>query len=261
MTRVGLLHPGEMGAAIAAQIVGNDHRVMWCPAGRSAASTARAEAAGLEPVVDLARLVSESDILLSICPPAAATDVAAGIADVGFAGIYVDANAISPTRMQHIADLLTPAGAAVVDGAIIGPPPSDRRGARLYLSGPRVGTSRTADLVRGTCVHTEEIGERLGLASALKMAFASYQKSARALAAIAHALAEHHGVTDALLTEARCMPTDILADRAFFPTLADRAWRWAPEMNEIATTLEAAALPSDLAQASAEVLARWQAAT
>jgi hypothetical protein len=35
---IGLLHPGEMGAAVVQCLVGNGYTVLWTPEGRSAAS-------------------------------------------------------------------------------------------------------------------------------------------------------------------------------------------------------------------------------
>ena len=35
------------------------------------------------------------------------------------------------------------------------------------------------------------------------------------------------------------MPRDILANRDFLPSVAARAWRWVPEMHEVADTLGA----------------------
>lgn len=39
MATVGLLHPGEMGAAVGGCLVTAGHTVLWDPAGRSRATT------------------------------------------------------------------------------------------------------------------------------------------------------------------------------------------------------------------------------
>ncbi|WP_375373357.1 DUF1932 domain-containing protein [Streptomyces sp. KAI-26] len=90
------------------------------------------------------------------------------------------------------------------------------------------------------------------------MAFSSYQKAARTLAGIAHALADAHGVGDQLTAEAEIMISTILSDPDYLPSVAARAWRWAPEMEEAADTLRAADLPTDMAEATARVLAYWE---
>lgn len=47
--------------------------------------------------------------------------------------------------------------------------------------------------------------------------------------------------------------------RDYLPSVAERAWRWGPEMHEIARTLDAAGLPAEPARAASAVLARWEA--
>jgi len=94
VTVVGLLHPGEMGAAVGAALRERGVSVLWASAGRSPATVERAKAAGLEDAGDLDAVCRRCEVLLSICPPHAAVAVAQAAA--GFAGTYVDANAIAP---------------------------------------------------------------------------------------------------------------------------------------------------------------------
>ena len=113
--RVGLLFPGEMGAAVGQAVTAE---VLWASEGRSAATAERAAA--------FAELVRSSDVILSICPPAIAEETAEQVFALGFEGLYVEANAISPERMRRIAQV----GPRVVDGSIIA-----AKGINLYLSG------------------------------------------------------------------------------------------------------------------------------
>jgi 3-hydroxyisobutyrate dehydrogenase-like beta-hydroxyacid dehydrogenase len=254
---VGLLHPGRMGAAIAAQITISGHTVLWCPDGRSAATLRRAEDAGLHPA-PLDELLASSEVVLSICPPAVAEEIAITVAASGYRGIYVEANAISPGRMHRITTQLSGAGTTIIDGCIFGPPPSGGQPpARLYLAGAATASRRVADLFTGSLTEPVILGEDPGQASALKMIFSCFQRTSRTAAALAQALADDHGITQALLVEAGRMPRDILADRDFLPSVAARAWRWAPEMHEVADTLRAQHLPPDLALATASVLQHW----
>ncbi len=253
---VGLLHPGRMGAAIAAQILTNGHTVLWCPNGRSPATVHRAQNAGLRPA-PLGELLANSEIILSICPPAVAEEIATEVAGFGYCDIYVEANAISPARMHRIATRFTAAGTTVVDGCIFGPPPGGQPPARLYLAGAPTAVRQVADLFTGSLAEPIILGADSGLASALKMTFLCFQRTSRTAAALAHALADDHGITQALLAEAARMPRDILTNRDFLPSVAARAWRWSPEMLEVADTLSAQDLPPDLALATASVLERW----
>jgi 3-hydroxyisobutyrate dehydrogenase-like beta-hydroxyacid dehydrogenase len=207
---VGLLFPGEMGAA-----VGNAVRadVLWASEGRSDAT--RRRAVGFTDAGSVVELVRESDIVLSICPPAIAEEVARQVFDLGFDGLYVEANAISHERMRRIAAL----DARVVDGSIIA-----ARGINLYLAGE--GAEHVAELFDSGEVEAIALDAPVGAASALKMAFGGWNKIGIALTSQAHAIAEAYGVSEQL--EAEGVPADRLQ------WVADRAWRWAPEMEEIA---------------------------
>lgn len=257
MTTVTVLHPGSMGAALAAQAVGAGHRVLWVSEGRSAATSQRAGNAGLSACGSLEEALRASDVVLSVCPPHAAEEVAVEVARHAFDGLYVDANAISPQRMEHISREVHPAS-VVLDGAVIGPPPADGRGCRLYLAGDEQGAELVRDLFNGSSAQVRWTGDRIGSASALKASFAGFQKAARTLAAVSYALADTHGVTEHLAAEAESMPSAILADTGFLPTVAARAWRWGPEMLEVADTLRAAGLPADLAEGAASVMGLWE---
>ncbi|HET6550317.1 MAG TPA: NAD(P)-binding domain-containing protein, partial [Solirubrobacter sp.] len=93
-TTIGVLHPGEMGAAIAAALAATGADVLWASDGRSEATAARAGRAGLRDAGDAAAVARAADVLLSVCPPHAAAAVARSVA--GFEGVYVEANAVSP---------------------------------------------------------------------------------------------------------------------------------------------------------------------
>ena len=126
---VGILHPGEMGAAVGAALRAGGHTVLWGGERRSEATVARAREAGLEDAGTLEAVCRRCEVVLSICPPHAAVDVAQQVS--GFVGIYVDANAVSPATARTIGGL----HARFVDGGIIGPPPREAGATRLYLSG------------------------------------------------------------------------------------------------------------------------------
>ncbi|MGH3824687.1 MAG: DUF1932 domain-containing protein [Pseudonocardiaceae bacterium] len=253
---VGLLHPGRMGSAVAAQIMTNGHTVLWCPDGRSPDTHRRAEDAGLRPV-PLGHLLADSEIVVSLCPPAVAEEIATTVAGIGYRGIYVEANAISPACLHRISARLTEGGATVLDGCFFGSPPGGQPPARLYLAGAPTASRRVVQLFASSLVETVILGEHPGQASALKMTFACFQRTSRVAAALAHALADDYGITETLLIEAQRMPRDILTNRDFLPSVAARAWRWAPEMHEVANTLDAQHLPTGLALATADVLQHW----
>jgi 3-hydroxyisobutyrate dehydrogenase-like beta-hydroxyacid dehydrogenase len=209
---VGLLFPGQMGAAVGSAARAD---VVWASEGRSDAT--RQRAAAFEDVGSVEELVRSSELILSICPPAIAEEVAEQVYGLGFEGVFVEANAISPERMRRIAGL----GPRIVDGSILA-----ASGINLYLAGGE--SDAVAGLFEQTDVKAIKLDAELGAASALKMAFGGWNKIGIALTAQAHAIAGAYGVTEWL--EAEGVPEDRL------PRIAERAWRWAPEMEEVADT-------------------------
>ena len=171
-----------MGAALGSALRPRAGAVIWAAAGRSRQTSKRAELADLIGVPDLAALARRSDVIVSICPPHAARDVAAQVAAaVDGAGtaapVYVDANAVSPDTVRAVADLL---GAdRVVDGAIIGPPAWERGHTVLWLSAPAAG--EVAALFAGSPFTARVLGDELGTASALKACFALQSKALPAI--------------------------------------------------------------------------------
>ncbi|MFJ8990535.1 DUF1932 domain-containing protein [Streptomyces sp. NPDC102279] len=257
MTTVGILHPGSMGAAVAGQVRRSGAEVLWCPAGRSASSQARAKRYGLTPVNALGEMAERADIILSLCPPAAAEDVARDVAACSYARIYVDGNAVSPATMANISAIVQCSGATAVDGSVIGSPPSNSKNTRLYLSGPADAVALGARLFDGSAVQARLLPGGIGQASALKLSYSSYQKASRVLAAVAYALASDHGVEAELLDIAEERTTSYLAETGYLPKVAARSWRWGPEMKEAAHALEEVGLPSELAMAAGAVMDRW----
>jgi 3-hydroxyisobutyrate dehydrogenase-like beta-hydroxyacid dehydrogenase len=255
---IGVLHPGEMGAAVAAEARRGGARVVWCPTGRSQATLARARRAGLEAVDDMEKLLGMADIVLAICPPTAAQQVAIQVSQHHYKGLYVEANATSPHRCRRIAERFAKTGAHVLDAAIFGPPPrAGVSNVAMYLAGRRTDQETIADIFADTAVEPIRLEGDVGAASALKMAYSGYQKSARVLAALAHALAARHGVSEHLVAEARHDITSPLAEPEQLRSVAALAWRWTPEMHEIADALDGDELPTDLALGVASILFRW----
>ncbi|WP_331718940.1 DUF1932 domain-containing protein (plasmid) [Streptomyces virginiae] len=253
---VGILHPGSMGAAVAACAATNAAAVLWCETGRSTASAARAVQFGLTPVAELAELLDRSDIVISLCPPAAAEDVARDVAAHRFDGAYVEANAINPERAQRIAALLEPT-AMVVDGGVVGSPPVGGKTPTLYLSGPAAATARIEALFAGTAVRTAVLGTEVGKASALKLSYATFQKTSRVLVALAVGMAREYGVDQELVEVASRRTDSYLSEPQYVAKAAARAWRWGPELEEAADALAAAGLPPEMLRAAASTLARW----
>jgi 3-hydroxyisobutyrate dehydrogenase-like beta-hydroxyacid dehydrogenase len=236
---VGLLHPGEMGAAVGDVLVARGHEVLWASSGRSEATRARAGA--FTDVGTVEELAARAEAIISICPPHAAADVAASVGPFG--GLYLDANAVSPQTAQRLAALFP----RYVDGGIIGGPPRGP-GTKLYLSGPLAGDA--APLFEGSLLEPRVVGD----ASALKMAYSAWSKGSAALLLATRDVAEGYGVGDALAAEwADSVPE--LPERLARAerSAATKGWRWIGEMEEIADTFGAVGEPEGFHRAAAEV--------
>jgi 3-hydroxyisobutyrate dehydrogenase-like beta-hydroxyacid dehydrogenase len=251
---IAVLHPGEMGAVVAACLVTAGHKVLWVSAGRSEETIARAKNAGLADAGTIDDAAVRANVIVSICPPHAALDVATAVS--GFRGCYVDANAIAPQTADRVATIVRASGATYVDGGIIGPPPVAAGTTRLFLSGEAAG--RVGALFDGTALDARVVteGGPYG-ASAVKMAYAAWTKGSAALLLAARELAEACGVSGALLSEWG-MSQPALANRlaGAEQSAAKKGWRWIAEMEEIATTMSACDLPPGFHLAAAEIYRR-----
>ncbi|HEV8343493.1 MAG TPA: DUF1932 domain-containing protein [Candidatus Binatia bacterium] len=252
---VALLHPGNMGTTLGAAAATSGARVVWASHQRSKATQQRAKQAGLFDVENLTNAVRASDVILSVCPPHAALDVARSVAEHKFSGIYVDANAISRATAEQIGETVTNAGASFVDGGIIGPPAKRAGTTRLYLSGGRA--HEVVELFSASLLDTRAIGAEPGAASALKMAYAAWTKCSDALILATCALAAIEGVDKALLEEWSLSQPDLERRSSRAAALAaPKAWRYVGEMREIAATFEAAGLPAGFHNAAADLYER-----
>ena len=246
-----------MGTRIGEILQAGGHDVQYCPAGRSSRTLRRAQDAGFHPVDRLEDLCDSAEVLITLVPPEAALAVAQAVAAAAFSGLYVDANAVNPERMRVINGLVTHAGGALVDGCLIGPVPTRRGTTRLYLTGQHRHVSEISALFAESDVGVVVLDGPVGAASALKIAHSSFAKTSRVLAALAHALAAEYGVQEALTEEARRRSRPALAEPEFFPTVAARAWRWAPELAQSAESYRTVGLPDAMLRGAEELLRAW----
>src|ERR1700730_15446268 len=176
---IGILHPGEMGSAVAAALRNSGREVCWASEGRSHLTRARAESAGLRDLGTLERLCQTCPTIVSVCPPEFAEDLAGAVLSYQFLGSYLDASALSPEHKQKIAARLQARGIDFVDGGIIGLPPKARGQTWLYLSGEHA--EKMTPFFAAGPLEVEVVGTEIGKASALKMCFAAQSKGSIAL--------------------------------------------------------------------------------
>ena len=244
-----------MGSALGARLRDGGARVLVALDGRSERTRRLAVEAALEDVGALAALVAEADVVLSVVPPGAAAEVAQAVAAAarGAVPLFADLNAIAPATAERVAGVLAAAGLDAVDGSISGPPPHEPGSTRIYLSGPRAGEVAALPF---DGVERVVVGDAVGLASAVKMCTASVYKGRVALLAQALRAAHRYGVVEHVVDD--LADTGLLSRERVGGTLGKasaKAWRYIPEMEEIAATQAGAGLTPALFLAVATVYA------
>jgi 3-hydroxyisobutyrate dehydrogenase-like beta-hydroxyacid dehydrogenase len=232
---VAVVAAGEMGSGVGARLAERGCRVLTSLAGRSAATGARAEAAGMADVADAE--LAAADIFLSIAPPAEALAVAERFAPALQATpvkpLYADCNAVGPDLVREIGAVIGATGAPFVDAGIIGvaPQPSGYSPV-LYCSGP---DARRLEALNAFGLTVRALDGPVGQASALKLCYAGFNKGMYAVGLVTLLAAIEAGVEQVFLQElasSQSQALAYLAKRA--PTIFPKTYRWVAEMQEIA---------------------------
>lgn len=234
-TTVAIIAQGAMGAGTAARLTANGVDVVTWLEGRSSASRARAEKAGMRGV-DLAGIAA-ADIILSIVPPSDALKLAEQLAPTLKASknkpLYADMNAVSSAKVEQVAAVIAPTGCAFSDGGIIGPPPRPDTQNTVYFFSA-VPADRVAALGKGG-LQVKMVDGPIGAASALKMSYAAIGKGLTALASASILMADRYGAKEALLEELQRSQPNILKGVSWsVPDMFVKAYRFVGEMEEIA---------------------------
>jgi len=252
-----MLHPGEMGAVIGGLLVEAGHHVRWVSEDRSPLSRARAVGHGLVEVATLAQGLQGASFVVSVVPPDHALVTAREVAAAGFDGVYLDANAIASSEVAAVGELFSGTRCQLCDGGIIGPPPRRAGTTRLVLSGPPA--EEVARLFGASALDTEVLGDAVGTASAYKVGFAAWTKGTAALALVLDSYLARHGLGDLLRQEWERRDIDVAARietarRGAVP----KGWRFAGEMEQIATALADVGLPDGWFTAAADAYRRLE---
>jgi 3-hydroxyisobutyrate dehydrogenase-like beta-hydroxyacid dehydrogenase len=246
--RIGVVGTGDMGSAMGGALVRAGYRVVTAGNGRSGHSRELAAREGIEDLGSLDAVVRESELLLSIVPPAAAAEFARVVArtmtTAGVRPTFVECNAVAPATVRGIARELEAAGARFVDVGIVGRGPRvGGERTRLYVSGPHRAAVTALEC---PAIELVDLGNEIGTASALKMAYAALNKGTDALFTAVLLAAERLGVRAPLMRELAGSQQEALARmRSRVPFLSATAARYAPEMAEIAATYASVGVTPD----------------
>ncbi len=252
---VGILSPGDMGHTVGNVLRENGLRVITCLQGRSQRTRELAEKAGIEDVPTYPQFVMEADLILSIMVPAQAKSAVQLIAETlkqtDTTLTYTDCNAIAPQTVRELGGIITAAGGTFVDASIIGPPPRTPGATRFYASGPNLETFSELNN-HGLDVRT--LGDEIGLASAIKMCYASLTKGLTALCTELLTAASLLGVSEALTAEFQLSQSALFErmERGL-PGMPPKAKRWIGEMEEIAATFEHVGLTPNILTGAADI--------
>jgi 3-hydroxyisobutyrate dehydrogenase-like beta-hydroxyacid dehydrogenase len=251
---VAVLSPGDMGHSVGNVLREGGLQVLTCLRGRGPRSAALADEAGIANVPDYETLVRMAEIVLSIVPPAVATElatqVAAAVRATGARPLFVDCNAISPRTAREIEAIVADAGTRFVDVGIIGSPPK-RGERRTHLHASGAAAAELLEL-REHGLDVRVVGDQAGQASGLKMCYAALTKGLTALATELLVAGERLGLSAPLAAELQDGQGALMPwiERQI-PSMPPKAYRWVGEMEEIAATFGELGLPPEILQGAA----------
>jgi 3-hydroxyisobutyrate dehydrogenase-like beta-hydroxyacid dehydrogenase len=236
---VGVVSPGDMGQAIAGRLKECGLNVYAALDGRSERTRALAREAGLTDCGSMEKLVATCELVLSVINPGEALDVArhaaAAMKKTGRKIAFADLNAVSPQTARDADRMVREAGGMFIDGGIIGPPPrGEKDKPRIYVSGP---DAYLFESISHPNLLIRVLSERVGDASGVKMCYAAMTKGTTALAVELLVAARKLGVEQALEKELRESRADVFDwQMKNIAVMPPKAYRWVPEMQEIAKT-------------------------
>jgi len=241
---IGLMSPGDMGQAIAQQLKQNGFNLHTALDKRSARTKALAQQAGVADVGSITKLTEQCELIVSVMDPAAASGFADEVARALTVNrrnlVFVECNPLAPESKHAISKKITAAGGRFIDGGIIGTPPRGKGKVCLYFSGPE---ARELEQFETPAMKVRVLSERIGDASSIKICYGAMTKGVVALMLELLIVARRLGVEEALetqLKETQSAIYDKVVDS--LPRTMPKAYRWAPEMLEIARTFESAGL-------------------
>jgi 3-hydroxyisobutyrate dehydrogenase-like beta-hydroxyacid dehydrogenase len=253
--RIGFMTPGDMGQGVAMQLKSKGFSVYTALEKRSERSRKMAAEAGLTDVGSIAKLCAEVDLVMSVMNPGAALEfareAASAIGKQARKPVFIDCNAIAPDTMREIEAVMKTAGSRCLDGGLIGPPPRGTAKVHLYVSGPG---SAELEQIGNEQLLVHVMSERLGDASAIKMCYSAFNKGTQGLALETLMAAQRLGVYEALEKQIQSSRGEMYQSfLSAFPQLPPKAYRWVPEMHEIARTFEGVGMTPRIFQGQADM--------
>ncbi len=196
--------------------------------------------------------LADCDLILCLVTADQALAAARAAPPLAPVALWLDGNSCSPGTKAQAAAII---GAAYVDMAIMAPVHPARHRTPVLMSGPRA--EEAAARLRAFDMRVTVVGERVGIASTIKMLRSVIVKGIEALTAESFLAARRAGVDGQVLASlmASDRGIDWTARGAYnLERMLSHGPRRAAEMREVATTLRELGLPDDMARATAD----WQ---
>ena len=107
---VGIISPGDMGSAIGRILRDSGFDVITCLEGRSELTRLRAKESGIRDIPSVDKLITETDLIISVLVPSKALElaelVAGSVGRIGCHLTYADMNAIAPQTVMKINNIM-----------------------------------------------------------------------------------------------------------------------------------------------------------
>jgi 3-hydroxyisobutyrate dehydrogenase len=224
--RAAVLGAGIMGAAMARSLARNGHEVrVWNRTHERAEAVA---AAGITASSGIAEAVSGCDVVVTMLYDAdsvlSITDEL--VAALGPECVWLQCTTVGPAGMERIATAAGPVTDRLLDAPVLGTrQPAETGDLVVLVSGPSQAVDRARPAFDAVGARTMRVGDRVGPASALKLAANSWVASLNAATGQAMALAEALGLDSRLFLEAiKGGPSDSAFAQMKGAMMADHAW-------------------------------------
>ncbi len=198
--RVAVLGVGTMGSAMASRLAGQGFEVLiWNRTREKAEALARSIGAQVSPspwsaaerADAVLAFLSDDNALLGV------------VADMRRADglVFVNSSTVTPNASRAAAEHLSGLGVCYVEAPVVGGAGDIKQGRALFLVSGEKSCVRTASHVLLTAGDVLEVGETIGSAMALKLAYNAVLISTIGVLSEAVALSELYGVSPSLLQE------------------------------------------------------------
>jgi 3-hydroxyisobutyrate dehydrogenase-like beta-hydroxyacid dehydrogenase len=214
----------------------------------------KARECGVHAEENLSGCLRDADLVISAVTASAALDVAAEAARILRRGqTFLDINSVSPGSKRRMAAYFEAMPGGFVEAAVMAPVPGLGYKVPILLGGP--SAAELADRLQSIGMNATALGERVGLASAVKMCRSVMIKGIEALAVECLFAARRYGAEpDVLASLAATYPQmgwqerlpDYLVSR-----VAEHGLRRAAEMREVAESLRDVGIEPAMAEATA----------